>query len=335
MDLRLIHADGEMRELGEVTEFESFCARLALGSEECDWELTLPEGVWSACPAPPGHFVYIDGSEWGGPVERVRHIGSQGLVRLYGTCWRGLLKRRVVAPMQGQTHVSLTGQEANAAIAALLGGWREGLFVASQEDSGLCCTAEVRYRPLLDALDEMLADAGGRLSAVFSGGCVTLRALPSQVMTDRVELSQEYDARIISDRCAPLYDHILALGRGEMLERQVVEMWLLPDGSVTEDAESETVAALSDTGTLLYDYSAVESLEELRRYARRRLLGQAAADSLTIELTDDAGLELTDTAAVRDAVTGMSALLRVIEKELSITQDGAVITHRLADSAAR
>lgn len=330
MELSLIHADGRLNELEQITDFDSFSASLSVEPDEkCSWELTMPEGAWKRCPVEPGHYIYIDGSEWGGPVEQVRHVSSDAQIRLRGSCWRELLRRRVVVPDAGETHRVLENLEGNAAVSALLGGWQSGLFAVSVEDSGLLCSAALRYTPLLEALDDMLGAAGGRLSAVFSDGRVLLSAVPSRDMSDVVELSQEYDARLLTDSSVRVYDHILALGRGEMLERQVVELWLLPDGTLTDDPA--LVSDPGDASTLLYDYPAVESPEELRTAARRKLMSYAAQSSMEIEMTDSLGLELTDTAAVRDTLTGMTALLRVNAQELTVNSSGITLAHHLSE----
>ena len=329
MGLCLIHSDGLMNELAQINEFDSFSAIITTDRDsDCDWELTMPEGAWKRCPIRPGHHICIEGSEWGGPVEQVRHVSSDGQIKLRGTCWRGLLRRRVIAPAAGDTHVALPVTEANAAIAELIGSWQNRLFSVSTEDSGLLCSASLRYRTLLDALEDMLGAAGGRLRAVFGDGQVHLSALPVRDMSDMVELSQEYDARLLTDHSARVYNHIIALGRGEMLERQVVELWLLPDGTLTDDVS--LVPEPDSVSTLLYDYSAVESPEELERSARSRLLSYAAESSMEIEMTDNIGLELTDTASVRDTLTGMTAVLTVTACELTIKPSGIVMTHHLS-----
>ena len=326
MEQRLIHADSSLNEMAQVIEFDSFSASITTDRDgKNDWELTMPAGAWKKCPVETGHYIYIDGSEWGGPVERVRHISSEGQIKVSGTCWRGLLDRRVISPAPGNTHYILEETEANGAIARLMDGWRDDLFAVSGEDSGLLCSGSLRYDPLLKYFDDMLGEAGGRLSAVFSGGKVLLSAVLSRDMSDEVELSQEYNARLKTDSSARVCNHIIALGRGEMLDRQVVELWLLPDGTVSSDPPEEDFPV----STLLYDYSAVESPEELKRSARSALLSHAGRNTMEISMTDRVGLELTDTAAVRDTLTGMTALLRVTGQELTINSSGLTLTHHL------
>lgn len=328
MELQLIHADGALAELEQMCEFDSFSAAISVSSDrESDWELVLPSAAWGKCPIEAGHHIYIEGSEWGGPVEKVRHIASEEKVRVSGTCWRGLLRRRIIAPAPGNTHYVLEETEANRAVSVLLDGWQGSLFDVSGEDSGLLCSASLRYSPLLDALDDMLASVNGRLSVVFSDGRIRLRALLSRDMSDEVELSQEYNASIKTSSTVRVYNHILALGRGEMLERQVVELWLLPDGTVTDDPS--LVPEGTAVSTLLYDYPAVETPEELKRDARRKLLSHAGEQSMEIQMSDNVGLELTDTAAVRDTLTGMTALLRVIAQEITVSSSGVTLIHHL------
>lgn len=329
MELCLIHADASMNELCEVCEFESFSAELSLDVKNNDWELEMSEGSWSRCPIEAGHYIYVEGTEWGGPVERVRHTAANETVRVSGSCWRGLLERHVVCPLAGQTHAAVSG-EANSVVRSLLGGWRSELFSVSTEQSPVALSGRLRYTPLLEGIYDMLADAGGRLCAVFSDGALSLSVLPERDMSEEIEFSQDYDAQIVSDERMRVYNHILALGRGEMLERDVAELWITADGGVTGDGQSDGVAALERIDTLLYDYPSVESSEELVRAARKKLLAASGESAMEVKLSGiSAELELSDVVSAKDSVTGMSATLRVTAKELSITKSGVSITHTL------
>lgn len=330
MDVELIHADSDMRELRQMTFFSRFDAELSLDeADDNSWMLELPEQLWAVEPVLEGHYIYISGTEWGGPVERVSHICADGTVRLYGACWRGLLARRVICPEAGQTHRVVTGTEANAALAELLGQWGGGLFAVSEEDSGLICSASLRYRTLLDSAYALLGDSG-RLEITFDEGHALLRCLPVRDLSELIELSQDYDARITSERTSRKYNHIIALGGGEMLERTVIELYALSDGSMTDDPDADGVPDENELSTLLYDYSAVESDDELRRAAVKKLRSAAAADSMEIELYDyDGTLMPGDIVSVRDDVTGMATRMAIRGTVLKITEDGVTVEHSL------
>ena len=330
MDIELIHADSEMRELRQIIFFTRFDAELSLDdSGDNTWMLELPDSLWSVEPVLEGHYIYICGTEWGGPVERVSHICDDGVVRLYGTCWRGLLARRVICPPSGQTHRSISSVEANEAVAALLGQWGNELFTVSDEDCGLICSAELRYRTLFDSAEMLLGDAG-ILAITFDAGHAVLRCLPVRDLSEQIELSQDYDARITSDRSVRRYNHIIALGGGEMLERTVIELYVLPDGTITDDPDDEGVPTEAELSTLLYDYSAVESDDELHRSAVRKLREAGAESGMEIELYDyDSSLMLGDIVSVRDDLTAMTARLAIRGSVLKVTADSVSVTHIL------
>ncbi len=328
--MELIHADENMNELCDIREFTRFDGALSVRSgEDNDWMLELPEGIWERCPVRTGHYIYIVGTEWGGPVERVRHTGSERTVRVYGSCWRGLLDRLIVCPPDGESHLTINSMEGNAALALLLDGWGAPLISVSQEDSGLTASAGIRYRTLLEAAAMMLGDSG-RLAVTFDGVNVRLCCLPISDLSAEVELSQDYEAHITSEDCGVKYNHIIALGRGELQERTRVELWRLPDGTITDNAAAEGIPPKSLLSTMLYDYSSVESEQELRSAAEKQLRKADAQSSMEIELTGtDTQLELTDIASVRDTVTGMTAALSVIQKQLILSADGVRLVHKL------
>lgn len=331
MDLELIYADEGFREQCRINEFRQFDAVIGQSTEagDNDWMLELPVQVWQKLNVQTGQYIYIPESEWGGPVERVRYSSGDDSVRLYGTCWRGLLARHAVCPPEGETHAVFADCDANDLLRALLGDWQSNVFCVNDGQSGVVCSGKVRYDTLLEAAYSLIEAANGRLCVNFSQGMAQLRAEKRRDRRDEVELSQEYESSIISEIKSDEYNHIIALGRGEMINRTVVERWLLPDGRVTDDGE-EAARLLGSISTLIYDYPAAEDDSKLASDAKRKLLSHAGGSSMEItvnELLSD--LELTDIVSVRDNVTGMTSALQVWEKNLNITADGAVIKHIL------
>lgn len=331
MDIELIHADEDFCELCRINEFRQFDAVVSMSEEgsDSDWMLELPVQVWQKMNVRTGHYIYIPESEWGGPVERVRYSSGDDSVRIYGTCWRGLLARRAVCPPKGETHSIFSECDANDMLRTLLGNWRGGIFCVGEGNSGIMCSGKIRYDTLMGAVYSMLEAAGGRLCVSFSQGQVNLHAESRRDLREQTELSQEYESSIISEIKSDEYNHIIALGQGEMLERTVVELWLMPDGTVTDDGEM-AAQQLDCINSLIYDYSAAEDDSKLTSAAKQKLRSHAGGSSMEITVGEpDLSLELTDTVSVRDNVTGMTAALQVWEKNLSITADGAAVKHIL------
>ncbi|MBQ6796522.1 MAG: hypothetical protein IJP10_00755 [Clostridia bacterium] len=328
MELALIHCDGGFRDIKVLDCFEQFDCTVGDSENDNDWMLEFAAEEWARNPVNPGDHVYIDNTEWGGPAERVRHSSDDGKVRVYGTNWRGLLGRRGVCPAAGQTHYKVDSCEANELMAQLIGNWRNSLFHVSDENSGIVCSGSIRYKPFDRAMETLLGDKAG-IRLFCSGGRVELSAVRVNDISELMELSDEYDAGVISQRRRGEYNHIIALGRGELLERDVVEMWMLDDGTITEDSSLD-IPSDNELSTYIYDYSAVESLAELRAAAKKKLAGFSFGETMEITLSGiDTQLELTDRISVRDSVTGMVSRLRVQEKRLRIDKDSVTVTHIL------
>lgn len=330
MGIELIHAAPDLTELRMLTEFTQFDAVVSNDADNCDWMLELPAKAWQLEPILEGHYIYISESEWGGPVERVRHSTSDDTVRVYGACWRSLLARRAICPQEGETHVVYENMDANDILRSMLSGWMTTRAGVYDGESGIRCSGRIRYKNMLEAVDRLLDDSGGVLRVRFTEGMIKVWVEPVRDCSSDIEFSQEYECDIIASRTAAQYDHIIALGQGEMLERTVAELWLLQDGTVTDDGTSEGIIEAEEARTLIYEYTAAESEESLKTAAGQKLVSYAGGESMEIVINGTSDeLELGDLAAVRDQLTEMLAVLRVTEKNLNISSGGVTVKHTL------
>lgn len=330
--MELIHADSDFTEKGEIPHFIKFDAQVGMKTADADsdFELVMHERVWEQSPIRCGDYVYLPGTPWGGRADRVVHSVSDESVRICGTCWRGLLERRAVVPAEGETHVTVTDMEANAMLTQLLGTAPLYLTVSS-DDSGIRCSGSIRYKSLLYAAETLLAQQGARLRVDFADGQIRLCAESITDHTGEIEFSQEYDSSLVSTEQDEIYNHIIALGQGSMEERDVVQLWRLGDGTITDDGTSPERPDDYALCTYIYDYSSVESFSALRDAARRKLSQLTALKKLEIAIGgSEVCLELGDKAGARDLLTGMTAVLTVTAIRLVIEENNVQITHTLS-----
>ena len=100
MGIVMASADEDLREV------DDFSLDLAFGSDENDFELTCDPAL-----APPlGGYAYIDGTEYGGPVDAVEHDTATGLATVTGRTWHGVLAGRRLLPDDGEEHLSVSGE---------------------------------------------------------------------------------------------------------------------------------------------------------------------------------------------------------------------------------
>lgn len=326
--MELIHADSDLVELQLLTEFDVYEAVSGLGYKyaDNDFELQIPESIWTTEPIENGHRLYQLDSEWGGRVENIEHVGTT--VKCSGPTWRGMIARKIITPPAGQAYKTITAMEANQAIAALLGTSFGNLFTVSTANSGITVSGSFRYANMLGALHSMLQQYGARLDIVFNGTQVELSAQSSVDYMD-VELSQDYDAPLESSVAyGEAYNHVIALGRGELTAREVVELWRLDDGTVTS-----TPQANDETDKqFVLDYPNVESVEELASNATAKLLENNPVESIKINLDEiDTDLKLGDVVGGADYVTGLRISKPITQKIFKVDNKGKTINYKAGE----
>ena len=326
--MELIHAKANIEEIQSLTEFDQYEAVSGLGFKyaDNDFELQVEEVVWGNKPIIKGHYLYEVGTEWGGMVEDVNHVGTT--VKVGGPTWRGMLARKIISPPAGQAYKAIIAMEANQAIAALIGTSLGPLFAVSTADSGMTVSGSFRYTNLLAAIHSMLQQYGARLEIIFDGTQVVLSAVSSVDYTD-TELSQEYEAPLESSVAyGEAYNHVIALGRGELAEREVVELWRLDDGTIT----TTTQPAGANDKQFVLDYPNAESLEELTSSATDKLIESSPVESIGINLDEiEIDFKLGDVVGGRDKVTGLTISKPITKKILKIDKNGRKINYKAGE----
>lgn len=326
--MELIHAKANIEEIQSLTEFDQYEAVSGLGFKyaDNDFELQVEEAVWEKKPIINGHYLYEVGTEWGGMVENVNHVGTT--VKVGGPTWRGMLARKIISPPTGQAYKAITAMEANQAIAALVGSSLGPLFAVSTADSGVTVSGSFRYTNLLSAIHSMLQQYGARLEIIFDGTQVVLSAVSSVDYTD-TELSQEYEAPLESSVAyGEAYNHVIALGRGELAEREVVELWRLDDGTIT----TTTQPVGANDKQFVLDYPNAESLEELTSSATDKLIESSPVESIGINLDEiEIDFKLGDVVGGRDKVTGLTISKPITKKILKIDKNGRKINYKAGE----
>ena len=326
--MELIHAKANIEEIQSLTEFDQYEAVSSLGFKyaDNDFELQVEEAVWEKHAIIKGHYLYEVGTEWGGMVENVNHVGTT--VKVGGPTWRGMLARKIISPPAGQAYKAITAIEANKAIAALVGTSLGPLFAVSTADSGMTVSGSFRYTNLLAAIHSMLQQYGARLEIIFDGTQVVLSAVSSVDYTD-TELSQEYEAPLESSVAyGEAYNHVIALGRGELTEREVVELWRLDDGTIT----TTTQPAGANDKQFVLDYPNAESLEELTSSATDKLIESSPVESIGINLDEiEIDFKLGDVVGGRDKVTGLTISKPITQKILKIDKNSRKINYKAGE----
>ena len=271
----LIHANELLEEIGYIQEIDQYDAEISQESNaeiyHNSFALIVSDEVWESSPILRGHYVYAADSEFGGMVEQIEHSTARAQVTVSGVTWRGMLYRKIIVPPAGEAYLKITAMEANQAVNAIIGGSLGGLFTVSAENSGVTVSRDFRYTNMLVGIGMMLAEKGAALNVEYNQVTKTVNLSVRKVVdySDEIDLSQDYGVDIVStfgglDR----YNHIVALGAGELLERDILHIYRKDDGTMTTVAPA-WVGTADDLMTT-FDFSNPETVEMLKDYAEKR-----------------------------------------------------------------
>jgi len=327
--VELIHADSNLVELNQVINFSQWdlVASLKDSPDDNDFQLNLSESDWLEYGIAKGDYLYEPGTEFGGRVLGIKHVDNE--IQITGRTWRGMLIDKIIKPPGGSAYKTITTMEANAAISDLLGSSMGTLFTASAAASGITVSGSFRYQTLLYGLHRLLNDSNARLAIGFADGVVTLSAMLISDLSDDEEFSQDNSAPIQSlSNDGSAYNHVVALGSGELTARQVVELYRDAAGVIS----ATPLPAGIDDRQVVLNYPNVESLDELTAKATELLaLDYAPVETVEIDLPENAGHNLGDIVGGRDYVTGLSITTQITQIIRTVNQDGVTVQYKVGE----
>lgn len=324
----LIHADANRAEIGIVQDYLKYNAQQHNNCNLADntFALEMTIGAWKADKIMTGDYVYAPDTEWGGVVSSVKKNTASDAITISGCLWRALLAMRIIVPPSGAAYKVYTNTELNDLIADVVGNQFAGLFSFSSVDTGVTVSAQYRYNTVLSGLSATLKNAGYTLSCIYDQQTKKAQLSARQI----VDYSDEYD--ISTDLCIDMittsgridaYNHVIALGSGELENRTVIERWMVDGVIYTTQPASLTNANIR---SMIFDYPNAESNEELAHSASEALLEYAATTQAEIDTSKTTlTLMLDDKIAVIDRDLNISSGKTVAQRILTVDGNGEKI----------
>ena len=322
----IIRADADRHEIRFIQDFTKFDAEISQTPtlDRNQFVLTMDEDDYLESGITDGAFVYIPFSEFGGQVDEIKHASKQGKVTISGATWRGLLCRKIVEPPTGEAYLTIGKAEPNKALQTLIGDRFGDFFdVGGEKIKDAVVSGEFRFQTLLDAIVSSFSDARLEISCIYDNIQKKVRVFPRKVSdySSLVDLSQDYGVHMTTKLGGvSTYNHIIALGRGELTEREVVHLYRLENGTITETSPGNL--GLADRVTT-FDYPNAESRDELVKSAKKQLEALAPMRSIEMDTSEmGVSLELGDLVSGRDRVTGLVTTKAISNVILTITASG-------------
>ena len=310
---QLILADQNLRDIKPVMDAD---VDFAVGSDENDYEIKIRHDRWDERYA-YGNVFYIKNTEFGGIIGRKKVNTEQDTISLYGRTWRGKLDKKVIRPPAGQDYRKVSG-ELNSVLNTLIAEQFNDYFVVSQADTGVTVTNYQfdRYCTLLAGIVKMLKSVGHKLHIEYiqqergQPGYVELSAAPIVDYSEQIELSQDSRLNFVFDETKNGVNHLICLGKGELQDRQVVDLYVDQNGSIGKKQYYTGIQEVVET----YEDTSSES-DELEEKGREKL--QELMNSTSFSMDVEAlgmEVEIGDIIGGRDYVTGMYAAKPIAKK---------------------
>lgn len=328
MGLEYIYTDAGYSELGYIAHFDADIEIGKYAVSKNDFELTL--SLENRDPLfTIGSLFYKENSEVGGAIQRLKINSSDNTIILIGPTFRGLLEKEYVQPPAGSAYLTLNG-EANACINTLIGDRFDGLFVVDNIGaSNINVKYDVRDINLLQALEKALGASNARLCIKHQiDGKVHLYAEKINDLSGALQYDNDYQVSMIVKTKSKPYNHILCLGKGELLNRLRVNLYLQSDGSWSES--NETYKGLSRK-TYKHEDVNVEKRDELIKNATEKVAEVNESDTLEISF-DAYDAELFDIVGAKENVTGISFKEPITQKIIKISDDDVEISYKVGDA---
>lgn len=282
-----------------------------------DYSLEISINAWDRA-FNKGSIFYSLESEFGGIIDSKKVNTSKNVIIFTGKTFRGMLEKEYIQPPAGQAHFIANG-EANSVINELIGDSFNALFTVDNIGlSDINVNYQIRDLNLLDALEKMLykADIPSRLDIVFYDGKVHIQAIPIVDLSELLQYDKSYGITMVAQTPKSSYNHIIALGKGELTERLRVNLYLQND-KTWSSLKNDNYKGLCRK-TYLYDNSSEDDESSLIEGAVEAVEKENGSSILQATFScDDASL--FDVVGAKEEITGISFKEQVTKKILKVT----------------
>lgn len=314
----MIYALPTGEEIGYLTDYS---ADIEIGGNN-DFQIDMPS-TYKLMDF--GYATYVNGTEYGGIISRIEVDTSSKKISYSGQTWRGILSNYIIKPDSGQDYKTVSGT-ASSIISSLISafGINSRYSVTANSSITLSNYQFDRYCTLLDGITKMLKSVNARLNVVCNNGTVTLEPVAIHDYSAELEYSQDSDINFKITDNRDGVNHLVCLGKGDLKDRQVVDLYVQQNGSI---GTTQYYTGLAERAQV-YDYSSVESLNELAKSGAEKLAELQNSQKLEMSI-GEINVELGDIVGGRERITGIVMAKPISKKIVKISNDKLKISYEV------
>lgn len=332
--MEMIYTNADREDIGMLSKLANidFEVGTILSDSSNDFQITMPADVWdSSFDYKSIIYENTKDSEVGGMILGKTSNTATNKIILHGVNWRGLIATKIIVPPSGTTHYQARG-DANAFIKDILKDQFDGLIVGSDELCGITVYRDLRYINMLQGIEKTLADSNLKIKISFDIENVkaVVSAVPIEVFED-IEYSQDYGFNLIAKDVRNGYNHCVCLGKGELLDRMIVDLYKLSDGTIVSDkttALNDGIFGLNER-TIIYENTNAEDENDLIDGGTDKL--EENSNELSMEISNVDDVEVGDIVGARDRITGIQMRKKISSKLYKGYMDRVKIDYKVGE----
>lgn len=314
---QLILATDYLRDIAPVMDAD---VDFSVG-EDNDYEIKIRRDSWRE-EYTFGNVLYIPGTEYGGIIGEINTDTSLDTISILGRTWRGKLDKKIIVPPAGQDYATASG-ELNQILRDLIAGQFGDYFVVSQNDTGINIAVYQfeRYCTLLAGITKMLKSVEHKLHIEYvqqergQPGYVEVSAVPIVDYSDEIELSQDSQLNFSFKNNRNGVNHLICLGKGELQDRQVIDLYVQKDGSI---GTTQYYTGIQEVAEVYEDTSSESAELQEKGTEKLQELMNSTTFSMDVE-TLGIDVEIGDIIGGRDYLTGLYAKKPIKGKIYKVT----------------
>lgn len=292
-----------------------------------DFLLTIPKSRFSSL----GRGCLVFDSEtpaFGGMIAGVEVDTAADTVSFTGPTWLGLLEQKVICPPAGEAYKAMTGSTTyimGTLVAEL--GCADYFTVPDYNPNSVGDGGEFRfnrYVTLLDGLNDLLGSRGRVLHAVYDVPSRKIR-LSAQEPHDysgvQSLIRSPFNYRI-KKPFRPV-NHMICLGKGELTERTVIDLYLHTDGTIGYMQQYSG----ADEIACVYENTTAETPEALERLARKKF-AELIRPSIEVFVSQGTEYQVGDIVGGYEPMTKTQATATITSLILQIDGDKKTISYK-------
>lgn len=337
MSLEFIYTNSDREDVGPL---KNCSLDLEIGTYDNgsnDFEIKISSDEWDQNFTYESLF-YCEGTEYGGIVKSITIDTNSKKITIGGITPRGILNNDYIEPRtRNDEYYNLQG-EANAVLGEYINGSRtifnyinetektisvnnplNNYFIVSSEDSGIQLNYQARYINTLQAFEKALANAGAKLQFKWTeNGMIEISAVSIVDHSDKLQFDNDYGLKIVAKKNTNNYNHCIGLGKNELKDRQIVHVFKINDEYLELNEITDISSISSNLVTMVYDYSSVESVDELIEGTKTKLQEAQEKNELSMEF-ENLDADICDLVGAKEYITGISLKTAITRKILKAT----------------